>query len=110
MQIDTTHNPVIQLVETTAIIIAAESSVVLTVGLRVITVVGVGWSFMVLKLTWQVLDWGVVLMSWVIPNNPVEQSYVQLHSVNMCIHALYCLSTLIYIYIYIYIYIHIYKE
>ena len=42
MQIDTTHNPVIQLVETTAIIIAAESSVVLTVGLRVITVVGVG--------------------------------------------------------------------
>ena len=35
MHIDTTHNPVIQLVETTAIIIAAESSVVLTVGLRV---------------------------------------------------------------------------
>ena len=38
MQIDTTHNPTIQVVETTAIINAAESSVALTVTI----VVGAG--------------------------------------------------------------------
>ena len=73
-QIDTTHNPTIQVVETTAIINAAESSVALTVALMVTTVVRAGWLSIVLKLTWQVLDWGIVLMLWVIPNNPVEQS------------------------------------
>ena len=34
-------------------------------------------------------------MLWVIPNNPVEQNYMQLHPVNMCIRALYYLSALV---------------
>ena len=42
MQIDTTHNPNIEVIETTAIINAAESSVALTVALMVTTVVGAG--------------------------------------------------------------------
>ena len=62
MQIDTTHNPNIEVIETTAIINAAESSVALTVALMVTTVVGAGWMFIVLKLAGQVLDWGIVLM------------------------------------------------
>ena len=42
MQIDTIHNPTIQVVETTATINTAESSVALTVALGVTTVVGAG--------------------------------------------------------------------